>query len=166
MLPVWRVVLQEKLLQLRKAIKVPQDFPMWRTLRYYGNPTASTPEQLLDLRGLRHGWDRSIGQNDLRSFLRERFHFTTQEFLKHIDPTFVKRRLARAHADRREANRELGILLKRTRKKNDVEDVDDRAEAKVTFSLLAVVDIDPCQRPDEEDWTDFAAKDGTPYDSA
>ena len=118
----------------------------------------------MDLRGLRNGWDRPIFQVDLHSFLRQRFNFNTREFLKHIAPIFVTRRLARAHADEREANRELGIVLKGTRKKNDVEDADDRIEAKVTFLLLAVVDIDLSQRPDGEDWTKFSAKDGTPYD--
>ena len=164
MLPSWRAMLQDKLLQLHKAIEVPQGFPMWRALNYYRNPTVSAQDQLLDLRGLRHGWDRPIDQIELRSFLRERFHFTTREFLKHIAPIFVTRRLARAHADQREANMELGILLKRTRKKNDTGNTGERAEAKVIFSPLAVVDIDLSQRPDGEDWTKFTAKYGTPYD--
>lgn len=164
-LPAWRMLLQQTMIQLRIGIYVPPDFPAWKPLNYYRNPTVSIPERLFDLRGLRHGWDLPIKQPELRIFLRERFNFTTREFLKHIAPIFVARRVARAHTDQQAGSVEMGIELKRTRKKNHAEeDVDDKTEAKITFSPLSVVDIDLSQCPPEEDWTKFEAKDGTPYD--
>ena len=164
-LPRWRVELQEMLRRYRKAIEVPFGFPESKPLNNYRNPIVSTTEQLRDLRGLRNGWSPPIKQAELRSLLRERFNFTTREFLKHIAPVFVARRLARVQPDRRGENVELGIQLKRTRKKKqDGGDSNVAIEAKITFSPLPVVDIDLSVRPPDEDWTKFVAKDGTPYD--
>lgn len=165
LLPQWRMQLQSMLLELRSDIDVPANFPEWRPLDYYRNPTVSANGQLLKLRGLRQDWDRSVKQAELRIFLQKHFNFTTREFLKHIAPIFVISRLARVMPDQRVSNIELGIELKRSRKRKDETDnVDDRTEAKVKFSPLSVVDIDLSQCPVEEDWTGFAAKDGTPYD--
>lgn len=164
-MPMWRVMLQDALRRYGKAIEVPFGFPEFKALHYYRNPTVSTDDRLHDLRGLRNGWDRPITQAVLRIILRERFNFTTREFLKHIAPVFVARRLARAESGQREENLELGIQLKRTRrKKEDGEDISNPTEAKITFSPLPVVEIDLSERPPDEDWTKFAAKDGTPYD--
>ena len=163
-LPVWRTMLQECLSRYRKYIEVPFGFPEWRALNYYRNPTVSTTEQLLNLRGLRDGWEKPMDQPNLRIFLRERFHFTTREFLKHLAPIYLTRRLVQVKTQHRDQNLELGIQLKRTQKKKDEEDVNGRTEAKVIFSPLAVVEIDLSRQPPEEDWSKFAAKDGAPYD--
>jgi Holliday junction resolvase YEN1 len=163
-LPAWRSRLEQALILHRKAIEVPLGFPEWRALNYYRNPTVSTTEQLLNLRGLKNGWETPMDQRKLRIFLCERFHFTTREFLKHIAPIYLTRRLVQVGPEQRDQNLELGIQLKRTKKKNDEDDIDARTEAKVTFSPLPVVEIDLSQQPPEEDWTKFAAKDRTPYD--
>ena len=163
-LPIWRTMLQECLIRYRKDIEVPLGFPEWRALNYYRNPTVSTTEQLLNLRGLRKGWETPMDQPQLRIILRERFHFTTREFLKHIAPIYLTRRLVQVEPEQRDQNLELGIQLKRTRKKTDEDDIDARTEAKVTFSPMPLLEIDLSQQPPEEDWAKFTAKDGTPYD--
>ena len=163
-LPAWRSRLEQALNLHRKAIEVPLGFPEWRALNYYRNPTVSTTEQLLNLRGLRNGWETPMDQPRLRIILRERFNFTTREFLKHIAPIYLTRRLVQVEPEQRDQNLELGIQLKRTRKKTDEDDIDVRTEAKVTFSPMPLVEIDLSQQPPEEDWAKFTAKDGTPYD--
>ena len=163
-LPLWREELQANLDRYRKAIAVPSDFPQWKPLEYYRKPTVSTDEQLRNLRGIQQ-WNRPIDESKLRTLLRQRFNFTTREYMKHIAPIFLIRRLLKVDPHSKDANLELGINLRRTRKKKEAEnDAHTRDEAKITFSPMPVVGIDLSQQPLDEDWTKFAAKDGTPYD--
>lgn len=161
-LVTWRQELENVL-----KVEVPWDFPDWKALNHYRSPAISTDEKLRDLRGLRNGWDRPINEPSLRVFLRHMFNFTTREYLKHIAPILVARRLARVVPERREENRELGLQLKRTRKtkvKEGEEEPPAKSEVKVLFLPTSVVEIELSSCPPEEDWTKFAAKDGTPYD--
>lgn len=163
-LPKWRQDLQRA---LHGKTDVPWDFPDFKALGNYRNPNISTDEQLRDLRGVRNGWDRQIDQQNLRLFLRHMFNFTTREYLKHIAPILVARRLARVLPENSAENVELGIQLKRTRKikvKEGEEDPPAKSEVKIWFSPISIVEIDLMSCPPEEDWTKFAAKDGTPYD--
>lgn len=166
-LPKWREDLEATLRQYRCSADVPWDFPDFKALGHYRRPTISTDEQLRDLRGLRNGWDRQIDQQTLRVFLRERFNFTTREFLEHIGPILVARRLARVPPERCAENLGLGIQLKRTRKvkvKEGEEEPPAISEVKIWFSPSSIVDTDLTTCPEAEDWTKFAAKDGTPHD--
>lgn len=167
-LPAWRERLSAVLKQqYHKNIEVPATFPDWKALGYYRDPAVSEPEKLSNLRGLRQGWEQRIDQQKLRVILRQRSNFWTRGYLKHIAPIFFVRALARAGPEQREQNLQFGVQVKRTRKvkKNDDEDEPPaRAEIKVTFSPLPAVEIDLSEQPPGEDWSIFAAKDGTPYD--
>ena len=106
-----------------------------------------------------------MDQTELRVVLRERFNFTTREYMKHITPIFLTRALARATPEQKAENLAFGIQLKRTRRKNnDSDSAPTKSEVKVTFSPMPVAEIDLSQRPPEEDWTKFAGKGGTQYD--
>lgn len=159
----WRVGLGEAL-----RGHAPLDFPDFKALNHYRNPVVSTDEQLNNLRGLRNSWDKNMDQASLRVYLRHMFNFTTREFLKHIAPIMVARRLANTSSpEQRAKNKDLGIQLKRTRKvkaKEGEEQPPATFEVKTLFSPAAVVEIDLSPCPPEEDWSKFAAKDGTPYD--
>lgn len=109
----WRVMLQDALWRYgRTAVEVDPTFPDFKALGHYRNPSVSTPDQMNDLRGLRQGWDRRIDQVKLRVILRERFNFTTREFLKHLTPIFLSRALSRAKAQQRQENLAFEIELK------------------------------------------------------
>lgn len=163
----WRQDLEATLRACRKSVDVPWDFPDAKALGNYREPKISEDAALRDLRGLRNGWDRQIDQQQLRVFLRHKFNFTTREFLKHIAPILVARWLARVAPENRAENLELGIQLKRRRKvkiKEGEEEPPAKSEVKVWFSPLSVVEINLISCSPEEDWSKFAAKDGTPYD--
>nr|POE85395.1 flap endonuclease gen like 1 [Quercus suber] len=165
-LPIWREHLAETIFAVcGRAVEVPYTFPDWKALEHYRNPSLSTEEQLFTLRGLRKGWDVPMVLFDLRVFLRERFHFGTREFLKHISPIFMVRALARATPEQRRENLKYKIELKRTRtvKPKDDEDPPVKPEVKITYSPLYNFQID-LSRPPEEDWSKWMGKDGTPYD--
>lgn len=148
-----------------KRRELPSDFPNFKALGHYRDPAVSTAEQLVNLRGLRQGWDRPIDQRKLRILLRDRFHFWTRGFLKHIAPLYLTRALARSSAEQRLENLQYGIQRKRTRKtKKDGEDAPAKSEIKVTFSPIPAIEIDLSQQPPEEDWSIWAEKDGSPYD--
>ena len=164
-LPVWRQRLQEVMRYHNKSLEAPRTFPDFKALGHYRHPTISSPEQLHNLRGLKHGWSRPIDQSELRVILRQRFNFTTREFMKHITPIFLTRALAGAKAEKCAANLSFGIELKRTRPKKDEDGgTKTKSEVKITFSPIPVVEIDLSTQPADEDWTQFAGKDGTPYD--
>lgn len=164
----WRVLLQDSLLEHGRDCAVPPTFPDFKAVRNYCKPNVSTDDQLYKLRGLKKGWDPAIDQPKLRFILRERFHFSTREYLKHIMPIFLTRRLARLrpeHADaQRLENLALGIRLKRARKQKTQKGLPLKAEGKITFSPLDLSEVDLSIMPNGEDWTRFAGKDGTPYD--
>ena len=162
-LPVWREKLQETLRRNGKSIEVPWTFPDFKALCHYRSPQVSEAEQLHNLRGLKHGWDRPIDQVKLRVILRERFNFTTREFMKHIIPIFLTRALARATEQQKTANLAFNVRLKRTRKAKPGEESSPKAEVKITFSPMPVVEVDLRGRPPEEDWSKFE-KPGVPYD--
>ena len=163
-LPAWRAMLNETLTRYGKWVEIPQDFPNFKALGHYRGPTISSPEQLHNLRGLKHGWDRRIDQVKLRVMLRQRFNFTTREFLKHIVPVFLTRALARATPEQKEENLPLSMQLKRTRKRKEDDETPEKAEVKITFSPIPLVEVDLRQQPPDEDWSVLAGKDGNPYD--
>jgi holliday junction resolvase YEN1 len=157
-------MLQQALVNIRKDVEVPWTFPDFKALGHYCNPAVSTTEQLRNLRGLKHGWDRPMDQPQLRMFLRERFNFTTREWMKHIMPVHLARALARASPEQRLENLDFGIKLKKTRKKKGDDFAALHAEVKITFSPLPRNEVDLSVQPPEEDWSKFTSKDGTPYD--
>ena len=95
-IPAWRQTLLEAMGRYDRHIEVPWTFPDFKALGHYRSPVVSSPEQIHNLRGLKNGWDQKIDQPKLRIMLRERFNFTTREFMKHITPIFMVRALARA----------------------------------------------------------------------
>ncbi|KAK4553765.1 hypothetical protein LTR86_009263 [Recurvomyces mirabilis] len=66
----------------------------------------------------------------------------------------------------RSNNVRYGMVLKRTRKAKvvDGEELAAKAERKIIFAPLPLVDIDGSQQPLEEDWSIWASQDGKPYD--
>ncbi|KAK5121673.1 hypothetical protein LTR85_004845 [Meristemomyces frigidus] len=164
-LPMWRDALQKALTLCGRAMEVPSTFPDYKALGHYREPAVSTPEQLDNLRGLRHGSERPIDQTKLRVFLRHRFNFDTKSFLKHMAPLYLTRALARVNPEQRSENLQYAIQLKRTRKpKIDGGDAPPKTEFKITFCPVPAIEIDLSQQPPEEDWSKRAEKDGTPYD--
>ncbi|KAK3655209.1 hypothetical protein LTR56_003630 [Elasticomyces elasticus] len=165
-LPIWREALKKLLRLHRNSAEVPAGFPEFKALENYRDPIISTPEQLDDLRGLRQGWDRPIDQRKLRILLRDRFHFGTREYLKHIAPTYLARALARATPEQRVENLQYEVVLKRTQKRKtaDGEGAPPKAMRKIMFLAAPAVEINLSERPPEEDWSAWDGKDGTPYD--
>ncbi|KAK5734223.1 hypothetical protein LTR17_009054 [Elasticomyces elasticus] len=165
-LPIWREALKKLLRLHRNSVEVPAGFPDFKALKNYRDPIISTPEQLDDLRGLRQGWDRPIDQRKLRILLRDRFHFGTREYLKHIAPIYFARALARATPEQRIENLQYEVVLKRTQKRKtaDGEEAPPKAMRKVMFLAAPAVEINLSERPPEEDWSAWDGKDGTPYD--
>ncbi|KAK5722230.1 hypothetical protein LTR17_014333 [Elasticomyces elasticus] len=165
-LPQWRQALTKLLRSFRNSAEVPAEFPNFKALKDYRNPAISTPEQLDDLRGLQQGWDRPIDQRKLRILLRDRFHFGTREYLKHIAPMLLSRALARATPQQRTENLQYEIVLKRTQKRKTVdgEEPPPKAMRKIMFLAARAVEINLSERPPEEDWSAWDGKDGTSYD--
>lgn len=165
-LPNWRQALELALRECGRSVAVHWSFPDFKALCNYRDPLVSSPEQLQNLRGLKHGWDRQIDQRKLRTILRDCFNMVTPTFLKHIAPVFLVRALARCTAEQRAHNVYYRITLKRIRqvKAADGEDAPAKAERKITLLPMPAVEIDLSLRPPEEDWTKFEDKDGTPYD--
>ncbi|KAK5700682.1 hypothetical protein LTR97_005199 [Elasticomyces elasticus] len=162
----WREALQKLLRLHRNSANVPAGFPDFKALKNYRDPIISTPEQLDNLRGLRQGWDRPIDQRKLRILLRDRFHFGTREYLKHIAPIYLARALARAAPEQRVENLQYGVVLKRTQKRKTVdgEEAPAKAMRKVMFLAAPAVEINLSEPPPEEDWSAWDGKDGTRYD--
>lgn len=173
-MPEVKDMLKEALMIHGKYIEVPPTYPNMKALGYYRNPTISTDEQLCNLRGLQHGWQRPMDQPKLRILLRQRFNFQTREYLKHLAPIFLVRALLDATNDeQRLANSRFAVQLKRTRAKK-VASIEDgqpnMKEVKIKFLPMPAVEIDLSQEPRNlegqrlEDWTVLAGKDGCPYD--
>lgn len=163
---IWRQMLQDELSRSGRSIEVPFTFPDWKAVGHYRSPVISTDDQLQNLRGLQHGWDRPIDEAKLRLILRQRFNFTTREYLKHIAPIFLTRALVRASPEQRAENLKYVIKLKRTRTKKGGPESDGSVsgERKISFLPSRAVKIDLSRQPEDEDWGKFAAADGTPYD--
>lgn len=77
---IWKQWLQEVLTVEGKRLVVPAAFPDMKALGHYHDPAVSTPEQLHNLSGLKHGWDRQIDQPKLRILLRQRFNIWTRGY--------------------------------------------------------------------------------------
>lgn len=166
-LPAWRDSLAETMKELRISVEIPYTYPPWKALEGYRNPAVSTEEQCRNLRGLRGGWDQRIEQIKLRNELRHRYNFTTREYLKHITPILLARLLARdVSPARKEENSQLGIQLKPTRRRKPAEgiEVPAKSEVKIMYSAHLLAEVDLSETPEGEDWPNFSAKDGTPYD--
>ncbi|EME47462.1 hypothetical protein DOTSEDRAFT_166539 [Dothistroma septosporum NZE10] len=161
-LPAWRSQLANAI----RKLDVPPTFPNTRALKNYWQPNVTTEEQCHSIYRLRNGFDINFNQAKARTELRDRYNFTTREYLKHLAPIFLVRRLARLQSpDQRNENLSFDVHLKPTRAtKRSEEDASAESEVKITFAAPLLVAIDLTTTPPEEDWGKFAAKDGTPYD--
>ena len=169
-LGVWREMLSAALAGSNSTLRVPPDFPDLKALNGYRNPAISDDEQCFNLRGLRGGWDWLEGQMNqpkLRDILRDHYNFSTREYLKHLAPVFLARKLTRDVTDvRRQENLSYGVALRRTmnRKAKDGTDLGLPAEINIKFSAAFLVEIDLSRAPPGEDWTSTVKGDGVPYD--
>ncbi|SMR62952.1 unnamed protein product [Zymoseptoria tritici ST99CH_3D1] len=161
----WQASLSDALRAAGKCVNVPPDFPGWKALEGYRNPAVSTDEKCHDLRALRRGWDLRIDQPKLRVELRHRYNFSTREYLKHLAPAFLAQKLARTTSSQgREENLVFGVELKPVRHNKNVDpNGPGKCEVRIMISAADLVEVDLSVQPPEEDWTKFAAKDGTPY---
>lgn len=147
-------------LLLVSRIMVPPTYPDQRALGHYCNPKVSSDEQCRNLNGLKRGWLKPIDQVKLRKFAREHFDITTPRYMKHLAPIFLVRALAQEPSDEvRASNLQFAVELKPVRDTQG----DPPLETKITFDPIAAIEIDVSRQPLGEDWTLFAAKDGTPY---
>lgn len=146
--------------------QIPANFPDQKALKYSCHPTISNFEQLHNLRGLRNGWHRRIDQPKLRALFRERFNFSTKNFIKNLAPVFMVQDLASATSQEKAALvARYDVQLKKTRKKQAASDVDAEFERKVTFYPLPAIEIDISTAPDDEDWSTMGEKESR-YDPA
>ncbi|KJY01589.1 hypothetical protein TI39_contig285g00026 [Zymoseptoria brevis] len=164
-LPRWRAALSEALRAVGKEMEIPPTFPKLKALDGYRAPSVSTDEQCHNLRALRRGWDLQIDQPKLRIELRHRYNFSTREYLKHLAPAFLAQKLARTSSEQgREENLSFGVELKPVRHNKNVDpNGPGKCEVRIMVSAADLVEVDLSVQPPEEDWTKFAAKDGTPY---
>ncbi|KXT09011.1 hypothetical protein AC579_7869 [Pseudocercospora musae] len=159
-LPGWRHELSTVLRTCNISLEIPSDFPKWRTVKNYYQPKVTTDEGCWDLPKLhrRGGWERPINEQRLRCELRDRYNFSTREYLKHVAPLFLARALRHVTPHRKQANLDYGIQLKR---RGQVDP--PKSTANFWYNPQSLVQIDLSTQPPEEDWTKLAAKDGTPY---
>ncbi|KXT05469.1 hypothetical protein AC578_10974 [Pseudocercospora eumusae] len=163
----WRHELSIVLRTCNISLEIPSDFPKWKTVKNYRQPNVTTDEGCWNLSKLhrRGGWERPINEQRLRCELRDRYNFSTREYLKHIAPLFLARALRDVTPQRKQANLDYGIQLKRSVvRKNEQGQVDPpKSTVNFWYNPQSLVQIDLSTQPPEEDWTRFAAKDGTRY---
>lgn len=166
----WRDMLSVVLANSGSGLSIPADFPNLKALNGYRNPVVSPDEQCRNLRLLRGGWEwreRQMDQSKLRDVLRDHYNFSTRDYLTHLAPVMLARKLSRdVTPARREENRSYGILLRRTRsrKAKDGTDLGVPAQVNIKFHAALVVDIDLSTEPPGEDWSSTVKNDGVPYD--
>jgi Holliday junction resolvase YEN1 len=68
---------------------VPPEFPNIKTLDKYNRPKVSTDEQLLNLRGLRHGWDAPLDEMKLLELTSSRFNIWGRLYMNWIGPVLL-----------------------------------------------------------------------------
>lgn len=159
-LPAWRHDLGQALRE-----QIPSNFPRMEALDGYRKPAVSSDEGCNNLSQLRGGWVKEIDQPRLRAEFRDHYNFTTREYLKHLAPAFLARKLAEATIPLwRSDNLKYGVHLKSNRRTKDEDGNPTKSEVKIKYSAHELVDIDVSVQPLDEDWSKFAAKDGTPYD--
>ncbi|KAK8204597.1 hypothetical protein M8818_005035 [Zalaria obscura] len=164
---MWREELLIALTELRCWVDVPPDFPRELIVRKYRDPKVSTPEQLVELRGLRGGWNKDVNELRLRAFLSERFNFWAKGYIRNVLPMLLARRLSRTQPGAESQNTVLDIQLvhKRRRGGQESPDQDQAKERTISFNPLALTTLDLTFQPEEEDWTRLATKQG-PFDPA
>ncbi|EME85424.1 uncharacterized protein MYCFIDRAFT_206519 [Pseudocercospora fijiensis CIRAD86] len=164
----WRHELSLVLRACNISLEIPYDFPNWKAVKNYRQPNVTPDAGCWDLPKLhrRGGWDQPINEQRLRCELRDRYNFSTLDYLKHIAPLFLARVLRDVTPQRKQANLEYGIQLKRGGSRKNKQGQVEAPKSTVNFwyNPQSLVQIDLSTQPPEEDWTKFAGKDGTPYD--
>ncbi|KAK8179715.1 PIN domain-like protein, partial [Phyllosticta citribraziliensis] len=143
-----------------KDVEIPADWPRPLHLKHYNDPVTSSREQLHSLRGLRNGWDVEIDQAMLRQFLIEEVQLSTKDFLRHVCPLLLVRKLSRgAVIDEGVATSvPFGVELVNSRRKVNADGSHQRLERKIRFLPRDLVSFDLMVRPEGEDWAKLATK--------
>lgn len=168
-LQTWRIQLSQAL-----GMEVHRDFPNLKALEGYRNPKMTSDQRLRNLRKLQMqgGWDgedtvRRIDQEKLRSYLRDHYDFCTRQFIKHIAPIFLVRRLARSVTEaRRQENLSYNVELRpmRPKKAQDGENAPTRSEVNVKYEPAFLLEIDLSEKPQQEAEARWRENDGSVYD--
>jgi Holliday junction resolvase YEN1 len=119
-----------------RSIVVPPNFPEIKTLNKYNKPTVSTDEELLNLRGLRGGWDRPIKELKLLEVTSSRFNIWGRLYLNWIAPILLTRYLTTNDPLVNAGNPHM-IKLMKSRVKED----ETPLERKLTFSPFGLTTL-------------------------
>jgi Holliday junction resolvase YEN1 len=105
----WRYTLQQT---LKGAADVPLGFPCPKTLKKYMEPNVSRPEQVEEWKERFHKtYAKDVDENDLRLFLNKEIDIKTRDFLSHIVPWLLIRKLSMAERGNEAVNNIPSIQL-------------------------------------------------------
>lgn len=136
---LWREDLVELFRRKRRPIDVPPDFPDYKTLKKYNEPRVSTDDELLNLRALRHGWDRTIDEVQLLEVTSSRYNIWGRLYMNWIGPILLTRYLASTPLPQGiPTTLENPHLIRMTKRRVQV---DKPLERKLTFSPFGLTTL-------------------------
>jgi Holliday junction resolvase YEN1 len=118
---------------LPRGFCVPAKFPELKTLVKYTCPTISTDEQLLDLNGVRNGWQQPIKELPLLRLTCDRFNIGGKRYLNWVGPVLLMRSFV-AKDSRQPRTNEYQVKLTKRIKKTTGQPEARAWERKLTFS--------------------------------
>jgi Holliday junction resolvase YEN1 len=116
-----------------RKLSVPQGFPEFKVLTKYCRPTVSSDEQLLNLRGLRNGWDQPFDEIKLLDVTGTRFDIWGKLYMNWIGRVLLTKWLVSRGPSALPDNPH-DIKLKRRLKKDEDSPTSGTVLRKLTFS--------------------------------
>lgn len=137
----FRQVLENVLLELRKALPVPADFPRWLAVNHYKSPVVSSPEQIDTLRA-RKQWDRDIDHIKMEEFMGAKFDiwFDDFKYVKDFAPLWLIKTLLSTAPGQERINECFAIRLEKQTKKKDASS-DDNDRIKISFDPASFIEM-------------------------
>jgi Holliday junction resolvase YEN1 len=132
----WREELVVAIQKMPFRGSVPFDYPNIKTLVKYKEPNISSDSQLLDLRGLRNGWERPIDELKLLELTSCRFNIWGKLYMNWVAPVLLTKYLV-ARDRSLPPQDDHGIKLTRRVKNKDERPL----ERKLTFSPFGLTSL-------------------------
>ncbi|KAF2839189.1 hypothetical protein M501DRAFT_1051291 [Patellaria atrata CBS 101060] len=127
----------------RNRFKIPEGFPRWMHVDHYNNPKVSFLEQLHNPRELRNGWNLRVDEENLRTFLRERFNIWTKGYLEHVAPLLLIQTLVSSPSSQKANPFNVELVHRRGNKA-----AENPFELKIKFQPTAVTRVKLDAPPD------------------
>ncbi|KAF2111403.1 hypothetical protein BDV96DRAFT_582094 [Lophiotrema nucula] len=120
---------------------VPFDYPDIKILNKYNKPNVSSDEQLLQLRGLRNGWDQPIDELKLLEFTGTRFDFWGRSYLRWVAPVLFTKSATTMNGSLRGDDTHQIKLVNQRFKRSEDGTVPRPLERKLTFSPFSLTTL-------------------------